>query len=395
MSVDTEPTVTSAPLARTTLGRLYRGQTAIDFHGHRRIGFVISAVLIVATVVSLVTRGLNLGIDFEGGVVWDVPGATFTIDDAEAVLEANGLDPSEARIQVRSSESGEIVKIQVAELPLAEQEAVRAELAASAGVDVADVSSSSVSSSWGRDVTEQAVRALAVFLVLVAIFISIRFEWRMAIAALVAMVHDVVIAVGIYSLLGFVVTPATVIAFLTILGYSLYDTIVVFDRVRENEAKFAAHKTPYADVVNTSMNQVLMRSINTSLSSIIPVLSLLIVGAGIMGATTLSEFALALLVGMLTGVYSSIYVATPLLGLLKERMSDWSTPSSERVRGEDLRDLVAGGVPAGRRSSARASTPASATASAGAGGATTSGPTSDKAEVLLTHAPRPRKKKRR
>jgi preprotein translocase subunit SecF len=391
MSVETETTVTSAPLARTTLGRLYRGQTAIDFHGHRRIGFVISAVLIVATVVSLVTRGLNLGIDFEGGVVWDVPGTTFTIDDAEAVLEANGLDPSAARIQVRSSESGDIVKIQVAELPLAEQESVRSALAERADVDVADVSSSSVSSSWGRDVTEQAIRALVVFLVLVAIFISIRFEWRMAIAALVAMVHDVVIAVGIYSLLGFVVTPATVIAFLTILGYSLYDTIVVFDRVRENEAKFAAHKTPYADVVNTSMNQVLMRSINTSLSSIIPVLSLLIVGAGIMGATTLSEFALALLIGMLTGVYSSIYVATPLLGLLKEHMADWSTPSSERVRGEDLRDLVAGGVPAGRRSSARASSPATASP----GGGSPSAPTSDKAEVLLTHAPRPRKKKRR
>jgi preprotein translocase subunit SecF len=393
VSVDVEATAKATPVARTTLGRLYRGQTAIDFHGHRRIGFLISALLIVATVVSLATRALNLGIDFEGGVVWDVPGATFTIDDAEGVLEANGLDVAEARIQVRTSESGEVVKIQVSELSLEQQEVIRADLAAAAGVPVEDVSSSSVSSSWGRDVTDQAIRALAVFLVLVAIFISIRFEWRMAIAALVAMVHDVVIAVGIYSLLGFLVTPATVIAFLTILGYSLYDTIVVFDRVRENEAKFAAHKTPYADVVNTSMNQVLMRSINTSLSSIIPVLSLLIVGAGIMGATTLSEFALALLVGMLTGVYSSIYIATPLLAVIKERMSDWSTPASERARGEDLRNLVIGGVPAGRRAAARTAT----TVPAAKGEATGPpvGPVSDQAEVLLTHAPRPRKKKRR
>ncbi|MCU0260799.1 MAG: protein translocase subunit SecF [Ilumatobacteraceae bacterium] len=391
MTVDAEVRAPEpSSVARTTLGRLYRGQTAVDFHGHRRIGFIISVVLLVVTVVSLFTRGLNLGIDFEGGVVWDVPGDSFTIDDAEAVLQESGLDPSEARIQVRSSESGEIVKIQVAELPLEQQEAVRASLAEAAGVPLEDVSASAVSSSWGRDVTEQAVRALIVFLVLVSLFISIRFEWRMAVAALVAMAHDVAIAVGIYSVFGFVVTPATVIAFLTILGYSLYDTIVVFDRVRENEAKFAAHKVPYADVVNTSMNQVLMRSINTSLSSIIPVLSLLVVGAWIMGASTLSEFALALLVGMITGVYSSIYVATPLLAVLKERMADWRAPASERARGDELRDLVMGGVPAGRRTAAQR-----AAATSGAPGASTPGPVSDKAEVLLTHAPRPRKKKRR
>ena len=167
----------------------------------------------------------------------------------------------------------------------------------------------------------------------------------MALASIIAMVHDVVISVGIYSLFGFVVTPETVIAFLTILGYSLYDSIVVFDRVRENEARFAAHKAPYADVINVSMNQVLMRSLNTSISSVIPVLSLLIVGAGLLGAETLSEFAIALLVGMITGAYSSIFIAVPLLAIFKQRDPKWPTSGAERASGETLRDLVVGGSP--------------------------------------------------
>ncbi len=153
----------------------------------------------------------------------------------------------------------------------------------------------------------------------------------MALASIIAMVHDVAISVGIYSLFGFVVTPETVIAFLTILGYSLYDSIVVFDRVRENEARFAAHKAPYADVINVSMNQVLMRSLNTSLSSVIPVLSLLIIGAGLLGAEALSEFAIALLVGMITGAYSSIFIAVPLLAIFKQRDPKWPTKGTERA----------------------------------------------------------------
>jgi preprotein translocase subunit SecF len=390
------------PIAPTGIGRLYRGQTAIDFVGHRRIGFMISGVLILLTIVSLSTRGLNLGIDFEGGVAWDVPADELTIDEAEDVLSANGLDVSDARIQTRSSESGELVKVQVSDQPAEVRTAVQQDLAEAAGVDVDDVSVNAVSSSWGRDITDKAIRALVIFVVVVSIFISIRFEWRMAIAALVAMAHDVVISVGIYSLFGFVVTPATVIAFLTILGYSLYDSIVVFDRMRENAARFAAHRAPYADVVNVSMNQMLMRSMNTSISSMIPVLSLLIIGAGILGAATLSEFALALLVGMATGVYSSIFVAVPILASLKARERNWRIDSRDRVTGETLRDLVVGGSPSTVRRGREATAPATAAVAAGPGegpaerpGRATPATPDTRADRLLTHPPRPRKKKRR
>jgi preprotein translocase subunit SecF len=401
-------------VAKGTWGRLYRGQTAIDFAGRRKFGFAISAVLIIITLLSLSTRELNLGIDFEGGVSWDVPSDDLTIDDATHVLTDNGLSTSGARIQQRGAEDGGFIKVQVEDQPADVREAVRADLAEAAGVSPDEVSVNAVSATWGSEITDKAIRALVIFLLVVAAFISLRFEWRMALAAIIAMVHDVLISVGIYSLFGFVVTPATVIAFLTILGYSLYDTIVVFDKVRENEARYAAHRLPYDDVVNISMNQVLMRSLNTSLSSIIPVLSLLIVGAGILGVTTLSEFAIALLVGMLTGAYSSIFVATPLLGILKARDPRWRGVDRARALREDLRALVIGGSPVTARrvrqatsGATRADGPAGASAATAAAAttSTTSSTTPTTATdlpggarppaSLLTHPPRPRKKKRR
>ncbi|QRN79391.1 MAG: protein translocase subunit SecF [Nocardiopsis sp. BM-2018] len=337
------------PLAPTAIGRLYRGQTSIDFHGRRRIGAWISLVLLVLGLGSLVVRGLDLGIDFEGGVSWDVPGSEFTIADAERVLSDNGLDPAGARIQQRASDSGEFIKVQVGVQDAAVLAQIQSAFAAEAGVGVDDVSVNAVSASWGREITDKAIRALLIFTAAVAVFISIRYEWRMAIAAIAAMVHDVVIAVGIYSLLGFVVTPATVVAFLTILGYSLYDTIVIFDRIRENETRFEGRKPPYADVVNTTLNQVLMRTVNTSLSSMVPVLSILVIGAGLLGASTLAEFAIALTVGMLVGAYSSLFVAAPLLGVLKQTDDRWRSDDSMRARGPALRELVTGGAPPGRR----------------------------------------------
>jgi preprotein translocase subunit SecF len=229
----------------------------------------------------------------------------------------------------------------------------------------------------------------------VSIFISIRFEWRMAVAALAAMAHDVIAAVGVYSLFQFEVTPATVIAFLTILGYSLYDTIVVFDRVQENEGRYAGTKMPYEDVVNISMNQVLMRSIITSFSSILPVISLLLIGAGLLGAETLQEFALALLVGMIFGMYSSIFVATPLLATLKSNSG--RKTRRERLTGDDLRTAVIGaGVTEratgkGRSESAGDGQSDDDTASDSTDGSSVTQP----ADRLLSHPPRPRKKKRR
>jgi preprotein translocase subunit SecF len=204
------------------------------------------------------------------------------------------------------------------------------------------VSVNSIGPRWGEEITRAAIRALIFFFIAIAIYISIRFEWRMAVAALAAVVHDVLISVGIYSVFGFTVSPATVIAFLTILGFSLYDTIVVFDKVHENTRRFVtAGKTPYGDIVNLSMNQVLMRSINTSLAAVLPVLSLLVVGSWLLGAIALQDFALALLVGLLTGSYSSIFIATPVLAMLKTHQDQWAkiAERSGRTRSASLAHL--------------------------------------------------------
>ena len=181
-----------------------------------------------------------------------------------------------------------------------------------------------VGPSWGKDVSRKALLALFWFFVVIALYISVQFQWKMAIAALAAVVHDILVTVGVYAISGFEVSPATVIAFLTILGFSLYDTIVVFDKVAENEKNFGNNgRLSYSDVVNVSMNQVLMRSLNTSLVAILPVTSMLVLGVGVMGVTALRDFSLALLIGLLTGAYSSIFVASPLLAILKEREEKW------------------------------------------------------------------------
>jgi preprotein translocase subunit SecF len=348
-------------------------------------------VLLVVTIISLVFNGLNLGIDFEGGVAWEVPAQSVTVDQAKAVLDANGIDSSDAKVQTLTSDSGTRLRIQVGDQTPEVVATVQQALADAAGVEVQDVSSTSVSSSWGRSITEKAVRALVIFLVLVAMFISWRFEWRMALAAIIAMVHDVLISVGVYSVFGFEVTPATVVAFLTILGFSLYDTIVVFDKVNENTERYAGARAPYADTMNVSMNQVLMRSINTSLAAVLPVLSLLVIGSGIMGATALREFALALLVGLVTGSYSSIFIAAPVLTMFKERDPRFKNLRDDHATGAELERLVLGGSPEGhRREVARARRAAVAPGDADVVITASSTP-----ESVLTHPPRPRKKKRR
>lgn len=371
---------------RSPLGRLFHGETAVDFYGRRRRGFVLSLLLLVVSVVSLFARGLDLGLDFEGGVAWQVPAtATLDADVARDVLSANGLDPANAKIQKLSNASEETIRVQVADQPADVVDAVQKALADEAGVDADAVSVTSVSSSWGRAITEKAIRALVIFLVLVTVYISWRFEWRMAVAAIAAMAHDVVISVGVYSVLQFEVTPATVVAFLTILGYSLYDTIVVFDKVQDNVKHFSGTRVPIADIVNVSTNQVLMRSINTSVSSLLPVLSLLILGSGVFGAVTLREFAIALLVGMLTGAYSSLIVATPLVALLKQRESKFASLVGPHATGDVLRSMVVSGLPTGARASRRVEANE---------GLPVSGH-SESATAVLTHPPRPRKKRRR
>jgi len=259
-------------IAKRPLKRLFLGQTAVDFWGNRKWGLGLSALLIVISAISLIGRGLNFGIDFEGGVAYDVPAGQMSVDDARNVLDDNGIDGNDAKIEERSSSSGDIVKVQIEDQPEDVRVALQEALAEAAGVDPAEVSVASVSSSWGEQITRKAITALVVFLLLIAVVIAIRFEWRMALAAILAMIHDVLVSAGIYSIFGFDVTPPTVIAFLTILGYSLYDTIVVFDRVRENERRVSAAGLSAADLVNVSSNQVLMRSLNTSLSAVLPVI---------------------------------------------------------------------------------------------------------------------------
>jgi preprotein translocase subunit SecF len=226
-----------------------------------------------------------------------------------------------------------------------------------------------------------------VFFIIVSLFIAWRFEWRMAVGAFASVVHDIVLSVGVYSLLQIEVTPATVTAFLTIMGYSLYDTIVIFDKMSENEQRFAATKVSYGDVINVSMNAVLMRSVNTSVSSILPVISLLLLGAGILGARALSEFAVALFVGMLFGAYSSIYIAAPVVGLLKERTVRYLSSKGQISVGAEMAHLIASGAPVGRRAHARNQAAERTHAST-----TESTPSVD---AILSHPPRPRKKSRR
>ena len=383
-------------IANTGPGRLYRGQTAVDFYGRRKIGLVVAIIVVVVTVTSLFVQGLNLGLDFEGGMAWDVPASeTFGVDDASDVLTDNGVPLTGSKIQLREAENLSFVAVQIEVIPTDQAEQLTRDFADAAGVETSEINFAFTSASWGSDITEKAIEALVIFLVIVAIFISIRFEWRMALAALAAMAHDVLFAVGVYTVFQFEVTPATVIAFLTILGYSLYDTIVVFDRVKENEGKYASVRMQYADIVNISMNQVLMRSINTSISSVLPVISLLVIGSGLLGAVALQEFALALLVGMLAGVYSSIFVASPLLATL--RANTVRKSRRERLTGEDLRAAVVGAGVSGRISVE--------TDDGEDGEIVDDEPDkvdSDKtaavhqpAERILTHPPRPRKKKRR
>ena len=367
-------------------GRLYRGETTFNFVGRRWWGFGISIAFVVVTFISLFAQGLNLGIDFKGGVAWEVPATTITIEDVRAILEANNIPTADAKIQVLNGADGKRIRAQVGEISTETRTVVQTALSAKAQVDVQEVSVASVSSSWGRSITEKAVRALLIFFVIVSMYIAWRFEWKMAIAAILAMVHDVLISVGVYATFGFSVTPATVIAFLTILGFSLYDTIVVFDKVHENTTRYSASKVSYGDIINVSMNQVLMRSINTSLAAVLPVLSLLVLGSWVMGAIALQEFALALLVGLLLGAYSSIYIATPLLAVFKGRELKFRSLEGSLRLGDEMARLGATSKKVVSRTQGDAAT-------------TSTQSDIDRETVLassaLSHPPRPRKNRRR
>jgi preprotein translocase subunit SecF len=300
--------------------RLYHGETHFDFVGRRRWWFTASAVMVLVSALSLGLRGLNLSVDFVGGslVECDNP-AGASVSDVRGALERIGQ--AGAKVQITGGGAG--VRVQTGELTQEGQQALVATVAAVAGIaDVNQVSYQTVGPTFGRQVTESALRALIVFFIVVSLFMWWRLEWRMALSAVAEVLHDLVLTAGIYSLGGFEVTPATVIAVLTILGYSLYDTVVVFDKIHENISERGERHTISA-IVNMSVNQVLMRSINTSLTTLLPVGSLLFVGSLLLGASTLFEFALGLFVGVAAGTYSSMFLGSPLVAIWKEREERW------------------------------------------------------------------------
>jgi preprotein translocase subunit SecF len=312
------------------LARLYTGTGAFDIVGRRRRLYVLFGLLVLVCLLSMVFRGFTFGIDFSGGTTIQMPtqGAAGTITSQQvesSFTKALGTPPS----SVQSVGAGGTASIQIRSKTLTIQQAATVKDALYKDLQPKDasgkpnpqvISDSAVSASWGGEITQKAVIALAVFLVLVTAFIALYFEKWMAVAALVALVHDVVVTAGVYSIAGFEVTPATVIGLLTILGFSLYDTVVVFDKVRENtRGLLGLTRRTYAEAANLALNQTLMRSINTSLIALLPVLGLLVVGVGLLGVGTLQDLALVQLTGLLAGTLSSIFLATPLLVDLKMR----------------------------------------------------------------------------
>ena len=300
---------------------LYTGQKSIDFVGRKWLWYGVSGLIVLLAVIGLSIQGLNYGIEFTGGTQYKVslPSDKVTQDNADQLREAVGdLGIQNASAPVVSTSGENSILVQTEELTNAESAEVTQAIVDTVGVTTDDVSQDQIGASWGDEVKDRAILGLVVFLVLVILFIWAYFrEWKMSAAAIVALAHDVIITVGIYSLSGFEVSPATVTGLLTILGFSLYDTVVVFDKIRENTKNLRASRTTYAKAANLAVNQTLVRSINTSLVALIPVGAILYVSAVQLGASSLKDLALALFVGMAAGAYSSIFIATPLLVHLK------------------------------------------------------------------------------
>ena len=299
--------------------RLYTGEISYDFVGHRRRWYAVSAIILLICALAVGIRGLNLSIDFRGGTEFMVPApvTATTADDFRQVVQDLAL-PDNDDIAV-TTVGDDQVRVQTRSLEAAEVGDVRTALAAKAGVAEDQVTNTLIGASWGQQITQQGLIALIVFLVLVSLLIWAYFrDWKMAVAAIVALLHDLAVTIGVYALVGFSFSPATLIGVLTILGYSLYDTVVVFDKVRENVHEIHRQSRTYSAAANAGLNQVLVRSLNTTIIGVLPVGALLVAGAFILGTGPLKDLGLALFVGMVAGAYSSVFIATPLLAQLRE-----------------------------------------------------------------------------
>ncbi|MGD0703225.1 MAG: protein translocase subunit SecF [Trebonia sp.] len=346
-------------------GRLYRGEVSVNFVGRQRTWYTISGLIVLVSAIALAVRRLNFSVEFKGGTIFQFPATTGTSSQVQGTISrivknGGGGDSTVQLVVSHLVKLGPQWTVTTKALSRTVQQSVAVALEHAFHVtNPNNMSVQFVGASWGSQITTKALEALIIFLIVIVIYLSIAFEWRMAVAAFVALIHDIVITIGVYALTGFEVSPTTVIGLLTILGYSLYDTVVVFDKVRENTAGLlTTQRSTYSDAANLALNQTLVRSINTSLTALIPVASILFVGAGLLGAGTLKDLSLVLFVGMLSGTYSSIFIATPVLADLKERQPEY----------KDLAVKVKRRLAGGRRTADTASTPAaSAVTPAGTG----------------------------
>jgi preprotein translocase subunit SecF len=364
-------------------GKLYRGEVSIDFVGRQRLWYTISGIILLVSVIALATRGLNFSVEFKGGSTFLFPATATTTQGAIArvVTAAGGGD---ATIQHLTGIGLSQWQVQTGVLPTSPVNVtlnVSHAISQAFGVQQGRITLQQIGPTWGSQISTKAVEALIIFLIVIVFYLSIAFTWKMAVAAFVALVHDIVITIGVYALTGFQVSPTSVIGLLTILGYSLYDTVVVFDKVRENTAGIlTTGRSSYSQAANLALNQTLVRSINTSLTALLPVASILFVGAGLLGAGTLKDLSLVLFVGMLSGTYSSIFIATPVLADLKEREPQYR----ELAKRVALRE--SGGRAAARRAAAARAEDGSVLA-ATAGSAKEAGGTSTLAATGAPGAP--------
>jgi preprotein translocase subunit SecF len=302
--------------------RLYRGEVSWDFIGRRRRWYTLSGLVMLIGIVSLAIQGLNPSIDFKGGAEFQGPLNHHTISEVRDAVSSTGIDPEVSTVTGSGSDARFEIQTKTLSQIGTNNEVTKVEnaIAAKLGIDQNAIDITTVGSTWGSQITHKAILGLIIFLITVIAYLSVRFEWKMALAAIIALIHDLIITAGIYSLSGLQVSPSTVIALLTILGYSLYDTVVVFDKVRENTAGIAGgSRMTFTQAANLAVNQTLVRSINTSIIALLPVLGLLVIGAGLLGAGSLDDLSLALFIGLASGAYSSIFIATPLLCDFKER----------------------------------------------------------------------------
>ncbi|WP_426505933.1 protein translocase subunit SecF [Dactylosporangium sp. McL0621] len=296
--------------------RLYRGEAGVNIVGRRKLWFTVAGIAMLIAIASMFIRGFTLGIEFQGGNQYNVPAKVGTLADVEKAF-------GDAGVAVKTGQtvgnSQYIIKTELI-TDAEKQTAIKDTVAKQFGIDASQISDSAVSTSWGGQVTNKAALSLAIFLAAVLVYLVARFEWRMAVAAIASLLLDLILTGGVYSLVGFEVTPSTVIGFLTILGFALYDVVVVFDKVQENTRGITGSSTStYEEAANLAVNQTLMRSINTGLVALLPVGGLLFIGAGLLGAGTLKDLGLVLFIGMGVAVYSSIFFATPVLAELKSR----------------------------------------------------------------------------